>query len=104
MKTKHTPGNWYVEEDGHAPYVCAPKAEGRVCTLEPTYGGKEKTTMRRNARLIAAAPKLLSALEAIAKLAGQSCNDFTDLDVLLDPRLIHQIACAAIAAATGEDQ
>ena len=63
---KHTSGPWYVEQDGHGPYVCAQR-HGRVADVHDpeqrsfkTNGGSEAWA---NARLIAAAPDLLVALE-----------------------------------------
>jgi len=50
-----------------------------------------------NARLIAAAPELLAALETI----GAQCGDFAVVEPALDYATIGNIARAAIAKATG---
>jgi len=62
---KHTPGPWRFSSDGHI--VSASTGE-RVCTPHSTLlGGKvsdQIKDLKRNARLIAAAPELLEALKA----------------------------------------
>lgn len=78
----HTPGPWYVDDSGLCPVITA---------LVPLHGIPEETDIARlsseprikdsagaNARLIAAAPHLLAALEAavrtlkVANIAGKS--------------------------------
>lgn len=63
--SKHTPGPWTVEEygDEHLPALVIHKdSETRVCFMATlgSYGDPE--TIAANARLIAASPRLLSAL------------------------------------------
>lgn len=58
MSTKHTPGPWYVEDD----------ERGILTTVTSDYGDIDYLTLpnhRANACIIAAAPELLEALEAI---------------------------------------
>lgn len=63
MAPGFTPGPWYVESDGHGPYVCADR-QGRVCSIEPrgfkTNGSQEDW---HNAHLISAAPKMFEVLQ-----------------------------------------
>jgi hypothetical protein len=89
----HTPGPWRFSSDGHI--VSASTGE-RVCTPHSTLlGGKvsdQIKDLKRNARLIAAAPELLEALDKIACFApgnGDVCE------------IIAKVARAAIAKATG---
>lgn len=85
---KHTPGPWKVESDGRGPYVVADGEPCRICTIEcksfKTNGGPQDWA---DAHLIAAAPDLLAALEAIIK-----ADD-------LDPRTWESICAASIAYA-----
>lgn len=65
---KPTPGDWYVESDGHGPYVVAPNY-GRVAdvydpaTTSFKANGSHETWS--NAHLISAAPNMLAALEKV---------------------------------------
>lgn len=63
--TKHTPGPWKVAEDDS----CCILARGKhIITAHDTDGGRSETGRgSRNARLIAAAPEMLEALETILK-------------------------------------
>lgn len=67
MDTKHTPGPWISAEP--YPYgVQVSSTNGYVCRVSES-GKKSTEEQRANARLIAAAPDLLAALEdAIAKM------------------------------------
>lgn len=73
---KHTPGPWHACcLDGPAHYVFGPNGDETICGLnhndpnEPTFdphlGVITVDQRRANARLIAAAPELLAALESI---------------------------------------
>ena len=99
MTTKHTPGPWKL--------TCASRAvtspSGWDIARMPVHTGPITIDdMTANARLIAAAPELLAALQ---KLTDQA--DWVDLNVLSKDlrgyRLIHEIvaARAAISKATG---
>jgi hypothetical protein len=60
MKTKHTPGPWVV---GYTAETATVDAECRmICELENYYGDEDA-----NAKLIAAAPDLLEALQEIER-------------------------------------
>lgn len=69
---KHTPGSWHttkvIEDDERVFNICAPNgcpvAVARRCGPEDAH----------NARLIAAAPELLEALQAFVRYA-EDCND-----------------------------
>lgn len=109
MTTKHTPGPWRVGDAGNT--VFGPKTAHpspvSICTISgptPRINPEEK---RANARLIAAAPDLLEALEAIcARVAGEFDNPAL---VRLGGALgdtnedIRAISAAAIIKARGED-
>lgn len=75
-ETKHTPGPWVVEptiiEHPSAAYVTPDRQDGRpyggpICTLQDCehIGGITVDECKANARLIAAAPDMLEALEAL---------------------------------------
>jgi hypothetical protein len=62
MTEQHTPGPWFVTPDGHAVYekdVFGYRAD-TICGLP-----SRSDSRAANARLIAAAPELLTALEAL---------------------------------------
>jgi len=88
---QHTPGPWFVTPDGHAVYekdVFGYRAD-TICGLP-----SRSDSRAANARLIAAAPDLLAALESlVAKNYGQPQG-------VTVPAL--DIARAAIARATGD--
>ena len=89
MSAGHTPGPWRASDDG------------RVFWAEPTGPNTARhTTLARecsnaNARLIAAAPELLAALEALALSYGAMFPPNKTTPVL-------QKAIAAIVKATGQ--
>lgn len=92
---KHTPGPWFITGT-MTKYVEARIGGGliqEVASCGPTeadngYGEQQAA----NARLIAAAPDLLEALEILVELAGTGCN--------IDGTIA--MAKAAIAKAKGE--
>lgn len=63
----HAPGPWEVRSDSH------PYRGGRFVHVEPLHGSRTICDLtdahEANAELIAAAPKLLAALEAVGRLA-----------------------------------
>ena len=96
--SNHTPGPWRlnqgalltVEADGHLGPIAELRSRLDYAGMNPIVA----QTRDANARLIAAAPELLEALQAIVK----TCNVRID-----DPRIQHfDKARAAIAKATGE--
>ena len=85
MSAKHTPGPWNVRDDGMS-YVCpiidAPSVgKGYYASIatvtqrdpHPQHGGGiSMATAEANARLIAAAPDLLEALETLVSMVHMS--------------------------------
>lgn len=103
VKAKHTPGKWYFETDGegtpaqhHDRYIVAENGGGRVCTMHPPNDGG-RSAMDANARLIAAAPELLAALEALLETCELNLDE-------MEPETVQVIesAHATIQKATGE--
>lgn len=117
MNTKHTPGPWTIGQDYGGNYaVCSSRAKvaNHVATV-PVFNGMshsgasvphEQSVAEANARLIAAAPELLEALQfAFAKIVF----DNPKLDAARNDRALNDIVVgienkirAAIAKATGE--
>ena len=106
MSAHHTPGPWRVGDAGATVY--GPKREdGSLPTVvakvsrSPLAGDRVKA----NARLIAAAPELLAALEGLLDLA--ECEAYTRLECGADADERKELdrllcaACAAIAKAKG---
>jgi hypothetical protein len=98
-KTEHTPGSWYkpLKDSpywlGGAPIPIAGKDGVLVARV-----ANERVEMRANARLIAAAPDLLEACEAIVAAAEKwNDGDFS----LGDVTATSDIAEAAILKAKG---
>ena len=91
---KHTPGPWQVNSrDDHQ--VCDCDGERRGCSpiAQIVRRFDDATTRRANARLIAAAPELLAALQAlIDRGLEHRLSGFPEVDA----------ARAAITKATGE--
>ena len=95
--TKHTPGPWTMHprfDDGAEVRAIAPVA---WCSVASTVGSSgdqsiDAAEARANARLIAAAPDLLAALDRLERLSGSAMG--TD-----DPARV--FARAAIAKAKG---
>ena len=115
MSTKHTPGPWaMLSEETDKPYI---RIRGTKLgerhkianVLTPVYDGsleRETEETRANARLIAAAPELLEALQEL--LAAERANSLeivgrdTDGHPLNAAGAARKKARAAIAKATGE--
>lgn len=105
MSAAHTPGPWAsLPEEVDKPYIRirGTRLGGRykvANVITPVYDGvheREAIETRANARLIAAAPELLEALELIAN---------TDpVDAALDPQRAVRVASVAITKATGGQQ
>ena len=87
--SKHTPGPWFSQYDDNGFYEIG--SESVTFTLAFTYG--EGDTDEANARLIAAAPDLLEALQDVL-LELESIGPMEKIDR----------ARAAIAKATGENR
>lgn len=122
MTTNHTPGPWVLAEVVESRFqktemrrVRAEKEgfdHGAVCEV---YGVRDGSIAAANARLIAAAPELLEALEKRAQVdAAYAQLALSDVDPDTHERLLQQIedaeeaakdaARAAIAKAKGEQQ
>lgn len=93
--TRHTPGPWKA---GSAS-VSAPETEDRLGLSVRIHGGNGADN-RANARLIAAAPDLLAALEALLPMVAEWHAEFPRHIGDKEPPAI-QAARAAIAKATG---
>lgn len=78
--SKHTPGPWFVEQDQKTPIYVSPVARHEqvcICNVCPIDEDDSESgdflvdeQTRANARLIAAAPDLLDALEACYDYGG----------------------------------
>lgn len=88
MSGQHTPGPWQVQKEALPNRVGITATNGRFITW--TMGGAPNSESEANARLIAAAPDLLEALEVI-------CREFANGHPLI------QQGRAAIAKARGEE-
>lgn len=99
MSTKHTPGPWHADPTKSF-YVFA---HGSLAEQAGVENGPFvcNASTQANARLIAAAPDLLAALQnARNVLAGLACGDLRTVNA--DSPALAQ-ARAAIAKATGAD-
>lgn len=88
MNAKHTPGPWTVGDslliyDDDAREVAIPS-------------GRTEENLKANAHLIAAAPKLLAALDDLLNFEGLNCPNEEDL------KNAYRAGRAAIAKAKGE--
>jgi len=92
--SKHTQGDWYTKREGYSTvYVFCRIGGGmvqEVAACGPTNEGQEQ--QEANARLIAAAPDLLEALEAVVAWLEQGDHEGE----------LHTMATAAIAKAKGQ--
>ncbi len=79
-----TKGKWEVWENGDGEIGVEVEGDS-ICTIEPVNTAYGIEQMKANARLIAAAPKLLRALEAYA-----NSDEYGDSDT-------YQDACEVIA-------
>lgn len=93
--------DWYVESDGHGPYICEQR-HGRIATIElesfRANGGSEDW---KRATLMAAAPKLLQAcLRVLHEVADDLADKDDEFLVSLPFTMaeIRQIAAAVKAA------
>ena len=101
MTTKHTPGPWYVgsgTHEGRNIYSVASVTDDEGFTYQPIVASAEDDGIKcwdANARLIAAAPDLLAALDALLLRYVMAIGN--------EGIECHQ-ARAAIRKATGEQQ
>lgn len=101
MEHKHTPGPWLAQDGDHFEADCViitqarlEESKGPIAQLDTDFNEPVGEEQRANARLIAAAPELLGALQAVAA---------TEMFLPDHPRrqAAYQAARAAIATATG---
>ena len=89
----HTPGPWVVHPTAHHPAVrsvgTSDTGPRRICTVGSMNGNPVD---KKNARLIAAAPELLAALQFVMTASGEQLST------------AFEQAQAAISKATGEPQ
>lgn len=107
VMSKHTPGPWGIEQTDDTNWIGFMRPDGKkveliVCTTSRDNFFKPETQEQNdaNARLIAASPELLRALQAVV-------NDCHDLDMVPSNErgrttTAFELAVAAIAKATGE--
>ncbi len=72
MKTEYTPGPWHLRGDT---VLVSPKLQIAQCDR----GNKNPNTSQANARLIAAAPELLAALQAAVSSLEWAANLIGDI-------------------------
>jgi hypothetical protein len=93
MSTAHTPGPWEMSYD-QGSYRDIMTKDARICTVRHGYVSRE--TYHANARLIAAAPELVSALISARDALEAAFNSKADGDVF---GIRHNDAVDALAAA-----
>lgn len=93
MTTKHTKGPWYVASMGSDPF------DQGLVTSEKTGENIAVTYKAENARLIAAAPDMLEALEVARKYAYDHISGFGVREGN-EAAQVYNIIRAAIAKAT----
>ncbi len=78
MTNKHTPGPWHTIREGSSTVYVESRIGGgwvqEVSSCGPTANGSEE--QEANARLIAAAPELLDALEMVMKKYSKHLDGF----------------------------
>lgn len=73
----HTPGPWDIEMDRGEPRVIRQRADPDVAVaLIPRWELKFLEEMNANAKLIAAAPDLLAALQGVVRVADRATDEF----------------------------
>ena len=95
----HTPGPWVIDDDGEVTLITVPGGDSGVDNdVAEVYGGNgnDPQEQQANARLIAAAPDLLEALQAM------NVPDYPLADVPANRKWI--LAQRAIAKAEGRGQ
>ncbi|BAO70086.1 hypothetical protein [Bordetella bronchiseptica] len=102
MMTKHTPGPWAIRYD----YVVQARSfdDGRLVPVAQPYGvNGDGSDLFANARLIAAAPNLLEALEAEEEWRGREAAGEIDPEWDYET-MVAAKRRAAISKAKGEQQ
>jgi hypothetical protein len=87
---KHTPGPWVINDLYAETEIHGPQNSGAMIAVMRPWGmaSDEPNPQHANARLIAAAPELLEALQGVLRVADRATDEF-------------DAARAAIAKATG---
>lgn len=97
MSTAHTPGPWQYDTFEGGPVAAIVEPDGtHIADISTLLNSTAHSALAVNARLIAAAPELLAALQA---LVGEA--DLGELDHDDDTRALLDTARAAIERATG---
>ncbi|GGD58701.1 hypothetical protein [Croceicoccus mobilis] len=73
--TEHTPGPWSLDENDIRDEAQAVLTDRFGGTVADVFTGHRHGECEANARLIAAAPELLDALEYLVSLGGGDCLD-----------------------------
>lgn len=98
-KVQHTPGPWAIFDAGRDDNLFV-EGIGSVCKIaRKGPDGRNRELEMANARLIAAAPEMLEALEAIRTLSAYMISPGGGAGTLMK---IEQLADAAIRKAKGE--
>lgn len=106
MSAQHTPGPWTIAHSTISWWIKAPSDQsGQLAggalpadTWHMTREQRRESTAMANARLIAAAPEMLAALEAIEAAPAWGAPDRWETT----PTEVRVLARAAIAKARGE--
>jgi len=95
----YTPGPWHLSKHGEAVLVYNNTGIGE-CAVAKTIGTANTLSQRKsNARLIAAAPDLLEALQGLGAMPGGYCFCFNSIRDSLKPDHEHTGECRAARAA-----
>jgi hypothetical protein len=97
MTQQHTPGPWHKELGS---YIYA-----RTSKVADAYFAQTESERTANARLIAAAPELLTALQEVVRVFDSHPSSITDTVWVTgeSPETLYDHCRAAIAKATGGD-
>jgi hypothetical protein len=94
----HTPAPWAVDGTLHSGDLDVISADGRIAMIDDSRAtGWNEPTIKANARLIAAAPDLLNALDGLLDYLRDYDADYPEAAPIFGK------ARAAIAKATGEN-
>lgn len=94
--SKHTCGPWVHHKDSPTDVIIAPNAPHAPSIATIDIGPYDRAEITANARLIAASPKLLSALRDLLKYHSGDYSSHGDFDAA------YAAAYSAVYEATGE--